>query len=507
MELTASSLMAWWGSLAPTPNRSKTSATGQSLRDLTPNGPLQKHYFGRFGEPGAPCRRLLLKDCPREVVMSASVAWEHELQSWLEPFLKPLHHPARRRMCPLYVAGLIGPGERKSLQPMAARVAPADYDQLHHFVAVGPWDETPLEAELLAQANRLVGGPGAVLVIDDTALLKKGTHSVGVASQYAGVVGKNANCQSLVSLTLAKGEVPVPIVLRLFLPDAWIQDPERLQHAGVPEAFWGERSKPEMALAELQRVMQAGVSFGAVVTDAGYGISAPFRQALTALGHKWAVGTVRIQKVYPGDVQMITQPPSRGRSRTRQIPDQEAVTAEALLTKASWRLVTWRRGTKGALRAKFAAVRVRVADGPAGFLRGHANQHLPGDEVWLVGEHRSSGERKYYLSNLSRDTTLKRLASLIKARWVCEQAHQQLKEELGLDHFEGRSWRGLHRHTLMTLIAYLFLQHLRLHVATGGKKKNRRATAATHPTRNPAPAAWSSDARHAPAMSGLPGGL
>jgi SRSO17 transposase len=193
-------------------------------------------------------------------------------------------------MCPLYVAGLIGPGDRKSLQPMAARVAPADYDQLHHFVAVGPWDEAPLEAELLVQANRLVGGPDAILVIDDTALLKKGTHSVGVASQYAGVVGKQANCQSLVSLTLAKNEVPIPIVLRLVLPDTWIKDPERLRQAGVPEPFWTQRSKPEIALAELRRVMQAGVSFGAVLADAGYGISGPFRQALSALGLLWAVG-------------------------------------------------------------------------------------------------------------------------------------------------------------------------------------------------------------------------
>jgi len=421
--------------------------------------------------------------------MSTSVAWEHELQSWLDPFLKPLRHPARRRMCPLYVAGLIGPGERKSLQPIAARVAPADYDQLHHFVAVGPWDEAPLDAELLAQANRLVGGPDAILVIDDTALLKKGTHSVGVTSQYAGVVGKNANCQTLVSLTLAKGEVPVPIVLRLFLPETWIKDPERLQHAGVPEAFRVERSKPEIALAELRRVMQAGVSFGAVLADAGYGISAPFRQALSALGLLWAVGIVRIQKVYAADVNMIVSPPSRGRSRTRLIPDQEAVTAEAMLAKAAWRRVTWRRGTKGPLKAKFAAVRVRVADGPAVYLRGHANQHLPGDEVWLVGEHRASGERKYYLSNLPPSTPLKQLASLIKARWVCEQAHQQLKEELGLDHFEGRSWRGLHRHALLTLIAYLFLQHLRLHTATGGKKKDRRGTSATDATRDPAHAA------------------
>jgi SRSO17 transposase len=269
--------------------------------------------------------------------MSTSVAWEHELQSWLEPFLTHLRHPARRRMCPLYVAGLIGPGERKSLQPMATRVAPADYDQLHHFVTVGPWDEAPLEAELLAQANRLVGGPGAVLVIDDTALLKKGTHSVGVSPQYAGAVGKNANCQALVSLTLAKDEVPIPVVLRLFLPDTWVNDPDRLQRAGVPEAFGLARSKPEIALTELQRVMRAGVSFGAVLADAGYGISAPFRQALTALGLLWAVGTVRIQKVYPADVQMVASTTTRGRPRKTLVPDAEAVSAEAMLAKASWR--------------------------------------------------------------------------------------------------------------------------------------------------------------------------
>jgi SRSO17 transposase len=392
-------------------------------------------------------------------------------------------------MCPLYVAGLIGPGARKSLQPIAARVAPADYDQLHHFVAVGPWDEAPLDAELLAQANRLVGGPDAILVIDDTALLKKGTHSVGVASQYAGTVGKNANCQTLVSLTLAKGEVPVPLVLRLFLPDTWIADPERLQHAGVPETFWIQRSKPEIALEELQRVMQAGVSFGAVVMDAGYGISAPLRQGLSALGLLWAAGIPRIQKVYPADVRLGPAPRTRGGPRKTPIPDEEAVAAEAMLTKNSWQRITWRRGTKGPLRAKFAAVRVRVADGPEVRLQGRTGQHLPGDEVWLVGEHRTSGERKYYLSNLPPHTSLKQLASLIKARWVCEQAHQQLKEELGLDHFEGRSWRGLHRHALMTLIAYLFLQHLRLQAAQRGKKKSRRATTATELTGHPAHAA------------------
>ena len=336
-------------------------------------------------------------------------------------------------------------------------------------MAVGPWDEAPLEAELLAQANRLVGGPKAILVIDDTALPKKGTHSVGVGPQYAGALGKNTNCQTLVSLTLARDEVPIPIVLRLFLPDTWIKAPERLQRAGVPEAFWAARSKPEMALEELQRVMQAGVSFGAVVSDAGYGISAPFRQGLSALGlsGRWAF---HASEGFPPEVKLVPPPVTRGGPRKTLIPDQEAIAAEAMLAKASWRQVTWRRGTKGPLRAKFAVVRVRVADGPEVRLQGRTGQHLPGDEVWLVGEHRSSGERKYYLSNLPPDTPLKRLAALIKARWVCEQAHQQLKEELGLDHFEGRSWRGLHRHPLLTLIAYLFLQHLRLRAAKGGKK-------------------------------------
>lgn len=439
--------------------------------------------------------------------MSPSVAWEPELQSWLEPFLMHLRHPARRRMCPVYVAGLIGPGARKSLQPIAARLAPADYDQLHHFVAVGPWDEAPLEAELLARANRLVGGPDAILVIDDTALPKKGTHSVGVASQYAGAVGKKTNCQTLVSLTLAQDEVPIPILLRLFLPDSWIKDPDRLHRAGVPEAFWTPCSKPKIALRELQRLLQAGVRFGAVVADAGYGISAPFRQALSALGLMWAVGIPRIQKVYPSKVKLVPPPVTRGGPRKTLIPDQEAIAAEAMLAEARWHQITWRRGTKGPLRAKFAAVRVRVADGPAVRLQGRTGQHLPGDEVWLVGEHRASGERKYYLANLPPDTPLKQLASLIKARWVCEQAHQQLKEELGLDHLECRSWRALRHHVLLTTMAFSFLQQRRI-----GEKKWRRlsgparSAAAAEPARGATTHDRRADRRR-DLLSGLPPSL
>src|ERR1700754_3317840 len=231
--------------------------------------------------------------------------WENELERWLKPFLDRLGHKTRQRMCPLYVAGLIGPGDRKSVQPMAERLASGNYDQLHHFIADGVWDATPLETELLNQADRLVGGRDAVLVIDDTAIPKKGTHSVGVAAQYASALGKTANCQTLVSLTLARGEVPVMLALRLFLPESWTSDRARLKRAGVPAEYRAARTKLEIALAELDRAIAAGVRFACVLADAGYGMSAPFRQALTAHKLTWAVGIPRHLKVYPADVKMI----------------------------------------------------------------------------------------------------------------------------------------------------------------------------------------------------------
>jgi SRSO17 transposase len=232
-------------------------------------------------------------------VTTADAAWRGDLERWLGPFLTVLSHPARRRMCPIYIAGLIGPGDRKSVQPMAARAGAAGYDRLHHFVSAGVWDAEPLEAALLSEADRLVGGQGAFLVVDDTALPKKGRHSVGVAPQYATVLGKNANCQTLVSLTLARREVPVVVGLRLFLPETWTSDPERLTKARVPEEHWTLRTKPEIALEEIDRVLAASVRFGCVLADASYGRSAPFRQALSERGLRWAVGIPAKQKVYP----------------------------------------------------------------------------------------------------------------------------------------------------------------------------------------------------------------
>src|SRR5215813_14088859 len=197
------------------------------------------------------------------------------------------------------------------------------------------------------------------------------------------------------------------LALRLFLPESWTSKRARLERAGVPTEYRTARTKPEMALAEIDRVIAAGVRFACVLADAGYGLSAPFRQGLTARKLAWAVGIPRHLKVYPADVQMIWPVAGRGRPRKRHGPDILSMAAEDMLADATWQNISWRTGTKGKLKARFAAVRVRVADGPPQRIRDKGQQHLPGDE-----------------------------------------ACQQMKEELGLDHFEGRSWQGLHRHAL-----------------------------------------------------------
>ena len=245
------------------------------------------------------------------------------------------------------------------------------------------------------------------------------------------------------------------------------------------------RPKWKIALDEIDRVLASGARFGAVLADAEYGKAAEFRHGLAERRLAYAVGILPAQKVYPVDVTLAF--PARkpaGRPRKHPVPSAASAGAAELLEArpAAFRAVSWRTGTKGPLEAEFAALRVRVADGPA--ITG--GRHLPGDEAWLVGEHRTSGERKYYLSNLPPDAPLETLVALIKARRVCEQVHQQLKDELGLDHFEGRSWRGLHHHALLCLLAFAFLQNLRL----GGKKRRHPARARTatraEPARRPA---------------------
>jgi SRSO17 transposase len=249
--------------------------------------------------------------------------------------------------------------------------------------------------------------------------------------------------------------------LRLYLPKDWAFNPERRRRAHVPSSLLF-REKWRIALDELDRLREAGVQFGDVLADAGYGACSEFRRGLTERGLLWAVGVNSTQQVYPVDVRL--QQPVRhsggGRPAQHPVPSERSVSAEefiASLGPTAFRAVTWRNGTKGPLQCEFVARRVRPADGPT-IARG---VHLPGDEAWLICERRRAGEQRYYLSNLPKSTSLKRLVATVKARWACEQAHQQMKEELGLDHFEGRSWHGLHHHALLNMIAFAFLQHLR----------------------------------------------
>jgi SRSO17 transposase len=291
--------------------------------------------------------------------------------------------------------------------------------------------------------------------------------------------------------------------LRLFLPDSWIADPARCDRAGVPASRRRHLPKTDLALEELDRMLELGVRFGHVAADAGYGVSAGFRRSLSERGLSWVAGIPKNQGVYPASVALSWPERATGRPRTHPVPEAEPVAAEAMLESAPWQAISWRRGTKGPLRAAFAARRVRPADGAP--MRNGI--HLPGDEVWLVGEHRATGERKYHLSNLSADAGLETLASLIKARWVCEQAHQQLKEELGLDHLECRGWRALQHHVLLTMMAFTFLQQRRL-----GEKRRRglsgraRATAATE-LAGGAPTPDRRPDRHRAALPGLPPSL
>lgn len=247
--------------------------------------------------------------------------WEDELWRWLKPFLDRLGHKARRRMCPLYISGLIGPGDRKSVQPMAARLPPGEYDQLHHFIADGLWDAAPLEAELLVQADRLVGGKDAVLVIHDMAMPKKGDRSVGVAPQYASSLGKTPNCQTLVSLTLARGEVAVMVALRLFVPESWRSNPGRLKACG--RSGQAPRSA-DQARNRLGGDCSRDGSRYALWLCAGGCRLRPQRavpSGLMSRGLAWAVDIPRHQKVYPVEVKLIWPVAGRGRPRKRQIPD------------------------------------------------------------------------------------------------------------------------------------------------------------------------------------------
>jgi len=358
--------------------------------------------------------------------------------------------------------GLLGPGDRKSVEPMAGRVAPGDHEQLHHFIASSVWDTAPLWDVLASKVNDLVGGATAHLIVDDTAIPKKGKHSVGVAHQYCGQLGKQANCQVLVTLTVARDEVPVPVSIRLYLPESWTEDAERRAKTCIP-ADVVFMPKWRIAIEEIERVIQAGVVFGDVLADAGYGTCSEFRNRLTQLNLRWVMGVLSNTLVYPKSVRVRprAQPKRGGRPPKYGVVQSEPRTVQQHIERLGPRAfstIVWRHGTKGPMKCQFAATRVCIADGP----RSGANPPMPGQEVWLIAEKRTNDDVRYYLSNYPPETDPVTLAMIVKARWSCEQGHEQMKQELGLGHFEGRKWHGLNHHILMTAISFAFLQHLRL---------------------------------------------
>src|ERR671933_443636 len=389
---------------------------------------------------------------------------EARLAAYLDGVVSVLGHASREASARAYCTGLLLPGERKSIEPMAARIAPAavqaKHQSMHHVVAKAAWDD----AAVLAAVRRSVlpaierHGPIADWIVDDTAFPKKGRHSVGVARQYCGQLGKQDHCQVAVSLSVANEHASLPVADRLSLPPAWCEDAARRAKAGIPDGI-GFATKMAIAVEQLRQALTDGVPAGVVLADPAYGNETAFRAAVAALGLHTVLGVQSTTTVWPpGTAPLPPKPrPRRGRPQTRlqRPPGQDPVSAKALalsLPKHAWRAVSWREGSQGALSSRFAVRRVRPAH------RGSARAE-PWAEEWLLIEwpHGAAELTKYWLSNLPQRTALKRLVHTTKARWVIERDYQDLKQEIGLGHYEGRGWRGFHHHASLSIAAYGFL--------------------------------------------------
>jgi SRSO17 transposase len=374
-------------------------------------------------------------------------------------------HADRHAPLKNYCTGLLLPGDRKSVEPMAARLAPNDvrrmHQSLHHLVADAPWDDQAMLEKVRQQVLPAMqrSGPVVAWIIDDTGFPKQGKHSVGVARQYCGQLGKSDNCQAAVSLSVSTWNSSLPIAWGLYLPEVWCQDAQRCQRAGVPEEI-GFRTKPEIALEQLRHAMAQQVPVGVVLADAGYGKGTQFRTALTQLGLQYIVGIESSATVWePGQQPLPAAPRKPGRGATpkrlRRAPDHQPLSVKQLalsLPSSAWRDIGWRQGSHGILRSRFAAVLVRPA---------HRDEKRtePRPEEWLLIEwpKGASEPTKYWLSNLPVKTALKPLVKLAKHRWVIERDYEELKQELGLGHYEGRGWRGFHHHATLCIAAYGFL--------------------------------------------------
>jgi SRSO17 transposase len=389
---------------------------------------------------------------------------ERRFAAYVEHLAQALGHADRVAPLKAYCTGLILPGERKSVEPMAARLEPARvqaaHQSLHHFVAKADWSDEALlalvRAQVLPEMER--HGPIRAWVVDDTAFPKKGRHSVGVARQDCGQIGKQDKCQVAVTLSVASLHASLPIAYKLYLPELWVEDRERRAKAGVPEGV-SFRTKPEIALDQIRSALAAGVSPGIVLADAGYGVDTGFRTALTDLGLPYSLGIQSSTTLWPpGQAPLPPKPWSgRGRppTRVRRDPDHTPLSAKDLakaLPREAWQIVSWGEGTNATLISRFTAVRVRPAH------RDHL-RHEPWPEEWFLVEW-PEGEQeptKYWLSTLPPQTAITDLVEQAKLRWRIERDYQELKQEIGLGHYEGRGWRGFHHHASLCIAAYGFL--------------------------------------------------
>ena len=403
---------------------------------------------------------------------------ESRFESYADMMVQALEHADRATPARWYLRGLMLPGERKSVEPMAARVHPQDvrsaHQSMHHLVADSEWSDT---AVLAAVARKVVpvlseaGQAPCFWIIDDTGFRKYGKHSVGVARQYCGQLGKTENCQVAVSLSLATADGSVPLDYRLYLPKEWAEDKKRCKRAGVPKEI-AFATKGEIARAQIKAALATGIPRGTVLMDAAYGDEAALRDDLSAEGLIYAVGVRPGTAVWWEAHQPASAPlkQGRGRHRTRVLRDKthQPISARELalaLPSASYRRVTWREGTNAALSSRFARVRVRAA---------YADR--PREEEWLLIEW-PKGEvepTRYFLSTLPTDISFNELVASVKMRWRIERDSLELKQEVGLGHYEGRNWRGFHHHASLCIAAYGFLMLERL---CSSKKNSTRLKA------------------------------
>jgi SRSO17 transposase len=383
---------------------------------------------------------------------------------YIEHLSEVIGHADRHEPLAAYCTGLLLPGARKSVEPMAARMAPdevgAKHQSLHHFVAKAPWDEVELLAAVRTFVLPKIGKQAPIRgwIVDDTGIPKKGKHSVAVARQYCGELGKQDNCQVAVTLSVASDRASLPIALRLYLPETWADDKARRKKAGVPKEI-AFQTKPQIALDQIRQAIEDGVPQGIVLADAGYGNDTAFRSSLTELKLNYVVGIQGSTTVWPAGTEPLPSRTWSGNGRKTKLlrrdeatkPIRVSALARSLPRKA-WKNVRWREGTKGDLVSRFATLRVRPS---------HRDywRTEPWPQEWLLIEWPQDQDEplKYWLSTMPTETTIAALVDTAKLRWRIERDFQDLKQEIGLDHYEGRGWRGFHHHAALSIAAYGFL--------------------------------------------------